>query len=158
MADAAVTISDPLEKRKEYLERAIVAVSRAGVRLTFPEHVEAAQTRWPEDCPLSDEDLRGELRSLLEEIGGLSLRAKGLYERLPEPREFQLDDLDEVPESLYCMLYNALSHLFDDGLAGSTRVIEDALAVTPEAIRMDWLDRQLPDRLKRLIPSDGAGP
>ncbi len=158
MVDSAAKTLDSLESRPEYLERAVAALAKAGVLLAFPDHVDAAQTRWPEECPLSDEELRGELRSLLAEVGSLSQRAKALCGRLPEPHEFQLDDLDAVPESLYLMLYNALSYLIDEGLERSTKVIEDALVVTPEGIRADWLDRRLPNqKLKQLIPRQTAG-
>ncbi len=123
------------------------------MRLAFPEDVETAQTSWPEDSPLSEAALRAELLDLAAEIVKLTARTRKIYNRLPGPSELQLGDPDDLPESLYFTLHSALSVLFEEGLEGSKRVIEDALAATPESLRRSWLKRQLADpQLEPLIP------
>ncbi|MCP4054632.1 MAG: hypothetical protein GY739_16560 [Mesoflavibacter sp.] len=147
----------------EDLKRIITVLGTAGVRLTFPEHMDATQRLWPDDCPLSEAELRSELRSFLPEIEVLSRRARALYERLPEPPDYQLKDesgdIADVPNSLYFMLLNALSFLFEDALEQSAALIEDALAETPESIRVYWLEQQISHQdLKKLIPAAADGP
>ena len=158
MLDSEAKVSGPGIARKEYLDQAVAALEEAGVRLAFPERVAAAQARWPEDCPLSDEELRAELLDLRAEIARLASRAKALHDRLPEPRELEREDPNAVPESLYFTLLGALDAVFDDGLKRSMRVLDRALAATPEGIRAAWLERQLPAvELRRLIPHAGDG-
>ncbi len=156
MADSEATVFDSGKAEAGYLEDAVRVLGKAGVRLAFPEHVEVAQTMWPEDCPLSDQELRAELGGLLAEIEKLTARARVLHDRLPDPPELQNEYPDEVPASLYLTLYSALCYLFQEGLTESGRVIGEALAATPEGIREAWLKRQLSNKsLQPLIP--GAG-
>ncbi len=157
MVDPEAKTFDPRNLRAEYLEHSVAILGKAGVRLAFPEQIETAQSLWLEDCPLSDQELRAEMREVLAEIDRLARRVGTLRDRLPNPHEFQFDNLDDLPASLYLRLHSALSFLLDDSLKRSAEVISEALAATPEGIRTDWLNRQLSDeQLRQLIPETGS--
>ncbi len=84
----------PERLRRELVEtfsKTARVLSDSGIRIVFPESIRARQTAWPEDCPLSEPELRAEVQAIvddpaaLEDEEGLSERAQELYSRLPQP-------------------------------------------------------------------------
>ncbi len=142
----------PHEVRRELLRRLTKTARRIGrgVRMEFAEDVHALQIAWPEACPLSEPELRGEietlqgeLKAIYGEIEALSNRARELYERLPEPPSAEDS---EVPQSLYFALTDALDAIADtpeDALS----YVEKRLAETPESLRQEWLRDELKECL-----------
>ena len=134
------------------LEAAIETLSRAGVRLVFPEHIDAFQTTWPAESSISEQDLRSELQGIRTDLETLRQRTEDLLGRLPDPPEYQLNDVDEAPASVYFILRDAVIYLDDEVLGPAAREVDGALAATPQSIRAEWLARQVPfDRFQDLV-------
>ena len=110
---------NPGPVRSELAERfsaAIHALRKSGVRLALPASLDAGQTAWPENCPLSQSELRAKARSLVDEaraleaeVESLSQRAQEIYDSLPEPPAAECEA--ELPQSVYYALYDCLSVL-----------------------------------------------
>lgn len=141
------------ELRKRLVETA-AKLSASGLRLELPEAVRTAQTAWPEDCPLSEPELRAEVQSIFDAARALEdqrreikERARELYARLPrlsEPEAFF-----EAPQSIYYALTDAVSSAADDGLEDLS-YIEEKLADTPESLRAAWLGYHLGECVREL--------
>ncbi len=139
----------PLEARRELLGRFTKTARRIrrGVRMEFADDLHAGQIAWPEACPLSEAEVRGEIEALYGEVKtiygeleALRNRARKLYDKLPEPPDAEFKD--EVPRSIYYALTDAVSMIMDtpeDALS----YVEDLLAETPERLRRQWLRSQV---------------
>ncbi len=98
---------------------------------------------WPEDCPLSEVELRAEMRTVAADIRALDQRVRALFERLPEPAEYddlEVHDRREFPTGVYYELHFALFGLLEEGLWSETA--EEALEQTPESLRQRWLEER----------------
>ncbi len=144
MTNRDPTVFDPQQLRNEALQEGVEKLSRIGVRMTFPEHVVAAQEAWPEDSPLSEEELRAELLACKERLVVEHRKMKDLYDRLPEPAEFRLEDETDVPPSVYLDLCGTVVGVVEDHLDGALKEIDQGLDATPEELRQEWLARRLP--------------
>ncbi len=138
----------PAEERRKLLRRLTKTARRIGrgVRVEFAEDLLARQIAWPETCPLSEPELRGEietlngeLKAIFGQMEALSSRAKELYKRLPEPSRAEHR---EVPESLYYAVTDALSAIADTP-EDAVSYVEERLAETPESLRQRWLRYEL---------------
>ncbi len=144
----------PLEVRRELLGRLTKAAGRIrrGVRMEFAEDLHAAQIAWPEACPLSEADLRGEiealygkLKTIYGEVEALSNRARELYQKLPESPQAEFDG--EVPRSIYYALTDALT-MIGDTPEDASSYVGDLLAETPESLRRQWLRSEIKKSLE----------
>ncbi len=136
-------------------------LSGAGLRLELPQSILAGQTGWPEDCPMSEPELRAEVQTLLddakalqESLEALKDSARELYARLPEAASAELEG--ELPPSIYFALVDCVSFIIDeDGVNGITGIsyLEERLDDTPETMRIDWLKYHLKNSVSAL--SDG---
>ncbi len=150
-------ILDPHELRAEALDQAVKRLTDVGARVVFPADVITAQSTWPEGCPVSESDLKQELRSIRDSVCRLEATAKGLLDGLPDPAEYDYKNIDDVPPSVYCHLHGTLAFLTDQGLKELGDDIEAALAATPESLREAWLASTLPREgaFRLLVPSAG---
>jgi hypothetical protein len=140
----------------EGLEDAVERLAKGGARIhfTFPEELMKGQSSWPEDCPVSEEELREELGAALVEIRGLGERIKQLKDRLPPAPE----DLGEAPggfedgpASVYETLSSVVTYVVDDVIPDIERQVTQALAATPESLRSEWLKHQVPRTVAELL-------
>ena len=116
------------------------------MRCGFRAEIHAQQIAWPADCPLTEAELRSEIRSLCDSARAVHERAEELFGRLPESRDDEFES--EVPPSIYFALYDAVSILMD--VPEILKSAERELAATPESLRDTWLESQLrriPDRI-----------
>jgi hypothetical protein len=115
---------------------------------------------WPEG--VDEERLRDTLRGFQAELLSLAQRAADLYKSLPEPPELVhgVDDpegsIDDVPPGVYFHLTGVLDLVVGD-CAELAKAIGDALEASPESLRADWIQRNVPGELRRLIPGAEAG-
>ncbi len=110
------------------------------MRFGFREKIHAQQTAWPAQCPLSEANLRAEIRALSDSAKALEERARKLFARLPEPPHAEYEC--EVPPSLYFTLVDAVVAAEDDAQT-LREELDDGLAATPESLRDKWLSSQL---------------
>ncbi len=103
----------------------------------------APQIAWPADGPLSEAELRSEIRSLCDSAQALHERAQELFDRLPEPPDGEFED--EVPPSVYFVLVNAVS-MITDHVPEILKSVDRQFVATPESLRGEWLE----DQLKRI--------
>ena len=118
-----------------------------GLRLTFPESICAAQTAWPEDCPLSEPELRAQIGAILADrqavqgrMQALRERARALYVTLPEVAPAEVEG--DLPQSVYYALTDALSCIIDDD-RDDLGYAEKKFADTPASLRARWLGYHL---------------
>ncbi len=110
------------------------------MRSGFREKIHAQQIAWPAKCPLSESELREEIKALSDSAKALEDRARGLYARLPEPPDAEFEG--EVPPSLYFVLVVAVA-VAEDYAQNLREELDRGLAATPERLRDKWLSSQL---------------
>ncbi len=128
----------------------LAKLSGGGMRLALevPDEIRARQNVWPEDAPLSEAELRGELQAMLETARAMRERARELFERLPKASAEEV--YYEVPRSHYCVLACALYFAVDEGLEEFVSFLQDSLGATAESLRREWLGLQLRNGLDPL--------
>ncbi len=120
-----------------------------GIRLEFPQAIRDGQTAWPEDCPLSETEMRGEIEGIVDDLAALETRIRELNRRLPAPPE---EESGARPFSIYYALTDGVSLLEDD--PGALGYVRERLAATPESLRSEWLKYQLMDCLEVMSDTD----
>ncbi len=139
----------PAEARRKLTER---YPGLAAERLGLSAAIHQQQTAWPAECPLSEPELRGEIRALLDGLKALQDRAEALYARLPDPPDAEIEG--EMPQSIYGALTDAAS------MAGGNtpeilKYLDSRLRETPESLCGEWLGEQL-ERCGGLTGDPGA--
>ena len=104
------------------------------------ERVTAWQKAWPEDAPLSEAELREELKTVHGALKLIIRRMKDLYDRLPDPGYLEKIDTDEVPGSIYVELLSTVGWVRDE-LPDIEGVVRDSLEETPESLWDSWATR-----------------
>ena len=134
---------DRLPQVVSALEETLDGLEQGGVRAAIEFRAEAVsrQLAWPDDAPLAEPELRAEVLYLLQEARKLRQRAAALYDALPEPSEEELEQ--QVPNSLYYSLHDALSSFCECGLDDVIERTEASLAETPESLRSTWVVAKL---------------
>ncbi|MEM7353273.1 MAG: hypothetical protein AAF657_20930 [Acidobacteriota bacterium] len=140
------------------LDRALGRLAELGARMVFPKPVIATQATWPAACPLSEKALEAELRSIRDAVAGIGDQATALLDRLPDPPEYEHEDLDDVPPSVYCHLYGVVALLAQDTIGEMTDVLDRALDETSQTLWDAWLARRVPagSALRQLVLPPGA--
>ena len=136
----------PASARRALLRRfaqTLDQLTHRGMRFVFhfPEAIRAQQTAWPENCPLSETELRREVQALRDAGATLEQRGRELYARLPEPPRAEL--VEFRPLTLYEEFHGALGHFADVGLKWCLEGLERALSETPQSLRAVWLEFEL---------------
>ncbi len=127
----------PAETRR-MLEKQFPGV--AGVRLGFSAAMLKQQRAWPDPCPVSEEELRGEIQALVDGFKALQDRGRKLFDKLPNPPDAEFKG--EMPTSVYYTLTDALS-IFIDDMPDILCGVERGLGETPEGLLGEWLSSQL---------------
>ncbi len=148
----ASNIPEPIRRElTEALSTTVRTLADSGVRLVFPESIDAGQRVWPEQCPLSEPELRAEVQAILDrakalevEVRTLKEHAGKIYARLPKIPPAEIEG--ELPRGIYYALADCLSFIIDkDGLRGyfDFSYIEDGLTATPASMRTEWLEQHM---------------
>ncbi len=157
-----IEISLPLRKKLvEKFVKLARTLNAGGARVVWSESTIATQLVWPEDCPLSEPELREKIQAITDDLKDLEQRTEELrerarvfYETLPEYPP--LEDEADLPQCIYYALTDGLSAFVDEEEreCPPVRYLERKLADTPESLRADWLKKHLRNRASFLLDSE----
>ncbi len=86
----ASNIPEPIRRElTEALSTTVRTLADSGVRLVFPESIDAGQRVWPEQCPLSEPELRAEVQAIFDRAKALEVEVRTLKEHAGKIRNVE---------------------------------------------------------------------